>query len=544
MDWSKFITKINPLKKNKSKVYEMGDFKDLDLQARIDQTDKLKVARKLKKNLKIFCNVFGNSFDLNIRTFTVGENEIPGALVYMAGLSDNAEVENILKSLKIELLKIEQRKLSAEKMYNIINKKIINNRAINKMQDYSKIFSELTLGSTAVLLDGVPEAIICETRGFEVRNIEEPKNEITIRGPRDGFVENINVNTSLIRQRIRTPNLWFKEYKIGKLSKTSILITYIKGLASEELVEEVESRLKGIEVDQILESGFIQDYIQEQKYAIFPTILRSERPDKVCSSLTQGKVAILTANTPFVLIMPATFNMFLQSADDYYEPFIIINFIRILRHISYFMSFLIPGLYVGVVNYHPELLPANLLLRIAATREGVPFPLIVESLIMEATFELLREAGLRLPTAIGSAVTIVGALVVGEAAINAGLVSPPMVIIVALTAIASFTVPAYELGITGRFIRFVFLFLGGSMGLFGIQFGILALIIHLCSLRSFGQPFLQPFAPFIREDIQDSIFRFPFWRMINRPKLLDHRDKQRQKKGQEPSTPEEEEERK
>ncbi|MFW6238959.1 MAG: spore germination protein, partial [Halanaerobiales bacterium] len=303
MDWSKFINKINPLKKSKSRVYEMGDFKDLDIQDRINLTGEMKVDKNLKKNLTIIRNVFGNSFDLNIRTFTVGKNEIPAALVYMAGLTDNAEVEKILKSLKVELLKIVRQPHEPEKMYNIINQKLLNNRSINKMQDYYQIFHELTLGTTTVFLDGVPETIMCETKGFEVRSLAEPENEITIRGPRDGFVENINVNTSLIRQRIRTPNLWFEEYEIGELSQTKVLLSYIKGLASEELVEEIKSRLDDINTDSVMESGYIQGYIQDQKYTLFPTIMRTERPDKVTSCLVEGKVAILTASTPFVLIM-------------------------------------------------------------------------------------------------------------------------------------------------------------------------------------------------------------------------------------------------
>ncbi|MFW6006543.1 MAG: spore germination protein, partial [Halanaerobiales bacterium] len=413
---------------------------------------------------------------------------------------------------------------------------------IEKTNQLIKILNNISLGTSVILIDGFAETILCETKGPETRSIEEPTNEISIRGPRDGFVENIYTNISLLRKRIRTPHLWLENFKIGDLTKTEIAIAYIKGLASEELIEEVRSRLQKIDIESVLESGYLQEFLKDEPYTLFPLIERTERPDKVISCLTEGRVAILTNNTPFVLVVPTKYNMLLQTPDDYYEDFHIGSLIRILRHLAFIISILLPGSYVAIVNFHPELLPVGLLLRIASSREGVPFPVIVESLLMESIFEILREAGIRLPQAIGPAISIVGALVLGEAAINAGLVSPPMVIIVALTAIASFTTPDYTLANTARILRYIFILLGGTLGLFGIQYGFLLTAIHICSLRSFGQPYFSPFAPLIWQDLKDSIIRLFLWQHTTRPKLVGGKEPEKQDNNQKPKNPGEKEE--
>ncbi len=533
MKWPKFLKRFIP-GKNKNRVYNM---EDLDISERIDYVKQMKLVPSLEENISTINNLFGNSFDLNVRNLKVGSEKIPAALIHMSGLTDTRSLEEIMENVEVDLLKLHSISGDKEETFKLIKERLLNNKGINTTRDLSELLSKLPLGISAFFIDGVPEAILCETKGFQIRSLQEPDTEMVLRGPRDGFVENIFTNTSLLRQRIRVPDLWIQNMEIGSLSKTSVAISYIKGLASEELIDEVKSRLEKIDIDAVLESGYIQEYLYDEPYSIFPLIKRTERPDKVVSCLVEGKIIILTDGTPFALILPATFNMFLQAPDDYYELYPIGTFVRTLRYIGFLMSLLLPGLYVAIINFHQELLPISLLLRIAATREGVPFPVIVEALLMEGLFEVLREAGIRLPKAIGPAISIVGALVLGEAAINAGLASPPMVIIVALTAIASFTTPDYTIGITARIIRFIFLFLGAALGLFGIQFGLLILIIHLCSLRSFGQPYLQPFAPLIWSDLKDAIFRLQWWKFINRPKLMGGREPQRQNKGQKPAPP-------
>jgi spore germination protein KA len=362
----------------------------------------------------------------------------------------------------------------------------------------------------------------------------EPESETTIRGSRDGFVENLRVNTSLIRRRIRSPNLWIESMNIGSLTKTEVAYAYMKGLVGEEILEELRSRLERIDIDSVFESGVIEEFIEDQPYSFFPTVFRTERPDIIAAGIVEGRVAIFTSGTPFVLMVPADFPMFLHAPDDYNEIFPIGTFLRILRFGAFVLSIFLPGLYVSVINFHPELIPTSLLLTIQRTREGVPFPVIAEILIMEFAFEFLREAGLRLPKAIGPAISIVGALILGEAAIRAGIVSPGVVIIVAFTAITSFSAPTFSIAISARILRFLMTILGGAFGLLGIQLGLLVLLINMVSLRSFGYPYMAPFGPFIWQDMKDNIIRAFWWQHDLRPRLLGFREPRRQRPGQKP----------
>lgn len=524
----------NIFTKFKKDKKETIDLEDLDINEREEYIKQLELTSNIEENISLIEQLLGDSLDLNVRRLKLGQQQVSGALIYMSGLTDTESIERILKTLEMDLLKFQSFSSKGKDIYQTITEQLLNNKSIRKIKNVKEILSNLSLGSSIILIDEVPQAILCETKGFQIRSVEEPKGEISLKGPRDGFVENLFTNTSLIRQRIRTPHLWIQNFKTGALSETQGAIAYIRGLASEELVEEVKSRIENIDKDIISETGTLQEYIHDEPFTIFPLIDRTERPDKLVSCLAEGKVAILVHGTPLVLIVPATANMFLQAPDDYYEVSILGSLIRILRYIAYTISILLPGIYVAVMNFHQELLPVSLFLRIASSREGVPFPLIFESLLMEGLFEILREAGLRLPKAIGQAVSIVGALVLGDAAIKAGLVSPPMVIIVAITAISSFTTPNYSFAFTARILRFIFLFLGSTIGMFGIQFGVLVLLIRLCSLRSFGQPYLQPFAPLIWQDLKDSLIRLPAWKLVVRPILMGGEKPQRQDKGQKP----------
>ena len=534
MGFWKYFKKLLP-GKNEDKVVNMSD---LDISEREKVLEQIEITSNLEENIDNIKQLFGDSFDLIERKISIGPDDHPGVVIYMEGLIDTRAVEDdILQPLNIDFHKITSLPRDGENTYKTVVNHLLNNKDINESEDLSEILKKLATGYTLILFEGTAKGILCETQDFQIREIQEPEGEVGIRGPRDGFVENIEVNTSLLRNRLRIPHLWIQNMEIGNLSKTNVAVTYIKGLASEKLVEEVKARLKKINIDNVLESGAIQEYLVDQPYTLLPLIMRTERPDKVVSCLVEGKVAIITSGTPFVLVVPTTFNALLQAPDDYYEIFPIGSFVRVMRHITFQFSLILPGVYVAIVNFHPELIPISLLLRIAASREGVPFPIAIEALIMEVLFEVLREAGLRLPKAIGSAISIVGALILGEAAISAGLVSPSMVIIVALTAISSFSTPDYSLALAARILRFGYLFLGATLGLFGIQFGLLVLLIHLCSLRSFGQPYFQPYGPLIWSDLKDSAIRFFWWGMKTRPKLIGYREPERQGENGKPETP-------
>jgi spore germination protein KA len=412
--------------------------------------------------------------------------------------------------------------------------RLLQSSQVGEVEAFDDAWTALSNGRTLVLFDGDATALSCDTQRITSRNVEEPANETVIRGPRFGFIESIGANMALLRQIIKTPNLWFEEFTLGHLTRTKVSVAYIKGLASEELVQEVRQRVGRIEVGSILESGYIEELVEDDPFTVFPLVFRTERPDRVAACLLEGRVAVFTENTSFVLVVPMDFPMLLQAPDDYYEKVPIGSALRILRYIAFLTSILLPGVYVGIMTFHQELVTTELLLRITAAREGVPFPVVAEVLTMELLFELLREAGIRLPRAIGPAVSIVGALVLGEAAINAGFVSPAVVIVVALTAISSFTVPTFSFGIAARLARFVFILLGGTLGLFGIQFGVLALLTHLVGVRSFGHPFIAPVAPLVAPDLKDLYVRTWHWDKNMRPLLLGAREPVRVPRGQQP----------
>jgi spore germination protein KA len=324
--------------------------------------------------------------------------------------------------------------------------------------------------------------------------------------------------------------LLLKNRKIGRATQTNVSIMYIRGIADEKVIEEVNLRLARIDTDSILESGYIEEFIQDQPYTIFPTIQNTERPDVIAGSLLEGRVAILIDGTPHVLLVPSLFIQYLQAAEDYYQRADISTLIRTLRYFCLFIATLVPALYIALTTFHQEMLPTQLLISLAAQREGVPFPAFVEGLIMEATYEILREAGIRMPRAVGQAVSIVGTLVIGQAAVEAGIISATMIIVVSITAISSYVIPEFDMSIAIRITRFLFMGLAAVFGLFGIFVGIVALLLHLSSLRSFGVPYMAPVGPFILSNQKDVILRVPHPYMTTRPGIFSKLNVIRQRK--------------
>lgn len=383
-------------------------------------------------------------------------------------------------------------------------------------------------GDSALFVDGTDQVIIIGSKGWPSRGIEEPVTEALVRGPRDGFTENIRTNTALIRRRVRDPNLRFDSYKVGRRrSKKNLIVAYIDGIVNPRLVEEVQRRVKTIDLDDAEESGLIEQWIEDSFLSPFPQIQHTERPDKVSSAINQGRVAILLDGTPFVLFAPVTLNSMLQSPEDYYERWHIGTLLRLLRFLAAFIALFLPALYVALLTFHPGMIPSKIVFSLAGAREGVPFPAVVEALMMEATLELLREAGIRLPKPIGQTIGIVGGLVIGEAAVSAGIVSPIMVIVVAITAIASFALPSYDIAIPLRILRFGMILAASIFGLFGIILVYIMINIHLVRLKSFGMPFTTPFAPQFTHDMRDVIIRAPLMFLRRRPQVLQTDDKVR-----------------
>jgi spore germination protein KA len=324
----------------------------------------------------------------------------------------------------------------------------------------------------------------------------------------------------MIRRRIKSPNLWLETMQLGTITQTGIGIMYMKGIVNDKLLTEVKERLSKIKVDEVQGSNTIEEWITDDNWTPWPTIFTTERPDVVAGNLLEGRVVIFVNETPTPLILPATWNQFFQTAEDYYLRWNMSSFLRLLRIFSFLITLLGPSLFIAFLAYHPELIPTPFLIALASQRQSVPFPIIIEALLMEFTFEVLREAGIRMPRPVGQAVSIVGALVLGEAAVSAGIVSNAMVIVVAATAIASFTIPHYAMTDAVRLMRFCMMILASLLGLYGIGLGLIVLVAHTCSIRSFGIPYLAPFAPFILADQKDSILRFPLPFLSKRPRLI------------------------
>lgn len=371
----------------------------------------------------------------------------------------------------------------------------------------SEVVAKVLKGCTAIFLEGKPFAYIADLASIKQRAIDEPSNEASIRGPREGFTEDLRTNLSMIRRKISHQTLKFDMHQAGNLTNTDFVIAYVEDQVKPELLQEVRRRLQSFQTDQLLDSGYIEEFIEDKSLSLFPQIQNTERPDTVASSLLAGRVAIIVDGSPNALLLPMTFWSGFQAAEDHYERFLYVSAVRIIRFLLAIMSCLLPSVYVALTTFHPQMIPLALMLSVSVSREGIPFPTVIETLLMELMFEGLREAGLRLPKAIGSAVSIVGALVIGEAAVQAGFISAPIVMIVAGTGIASFAFPSYSLALPYRILRFPLLILGGFLGLYGVAIGVMFIMIHLVSLKSFGVPYLSPATPIGQKFWKDTLVR-------------------------------------
>jgi len=485
----------------------------------------IELVQSLDKNLENLKGMLGDPGDLVIRPFTVRETDHKCAIAYIGGLVNEELIHNnIMKNVQL-VTERKQLPNENEKLFDVIYREIISATDIEKEHILDKVSYALLRGDTIFYLDGVDKVLIMDTKGWEIRAVEEPKSETVIRGPRDGFVENLQVNVAHVRRYVRDPNLHFKTYQVGRRSKKDLVVAYITGIVNPKIVKEVKRRLETIDMDDAPESGYIEQWIEESFLSPFPTMMNTERPDRVASALLEGKVAILLDGTPFVLLLPVTLSKALQSPEDYYERWTIGTLLRSLRYLASFIAVFLPALYIALISYDVGLIPSKLAFSIAATREGVPFPPFVEALFMTITMELLREAGARLPTTIGQTIGIVGGLVIGEAAVSAGIVSPVMVIVVALNAIASFAIPSYSVAITFRIIMFGFMIAAAVFGLFGIILAYIMLNIHIVNLKSVGVPYSTPFAPTFLSDWNDLVLRAPIPLMTRRPKAMQTNDK-------------------
>lgn len=495
------------------------------------------IYESLSVNLDTIKQITGNSSDIVFRKIKVdAESQIIIAIVYVVGIVDDQIINDFLLESIMNKADLQERFIRQKSLEFLANE-VVSLGTVKQLEQWEEVFSSLMSGETIILIDGIDKALSADTKGGEKRSVEEPSSQVTVRGPRDGFTESIKTNISLVRRRIQNTDLWLETMKIGKVTKTDVGLMYIKGIANDKIIAEVRKRLGRIDVDSILESGYIEQFIEDQTFTTFPTIYHTERPDTVTGNLLEGRVAIFVDGTPFVLLAPAVFIQFFQTVEDYYSRFFIATALRLLRILIFFISLIAPSVYIAATTFHQEMIPTNLLFAVAAQREAVPFPAFVEAVMMEVTFEILREAGIRMPRAVGSAISIVGALVIGQAAVEAGIVSPAMVIVVAVTAIANFATPSFSIAISARLIRFIFMVAAAVFGFYGVFLGMIMLIVHLCSLRSFGISYMSPLAPFIPVNNDDTIIRAPLWDFKQRPKWISGGNMVREGENQKPQPP-------
>ncbi len=501
----------------------------------------------LEENLRAIKNDIGESTDLVFRDFQIGiADNRAAAVIYTDGLSDSKAVHEFIMEtlmLDVRMTDLDKELKESTPLLSILKNCAMTVGDIKEFETTQELYNALLTGDVIFLLDQEKKGLIIGNKKWVERGVEEPTSQTVVRGPKEGFTENIRVNTALIRRIIKDPNLWMETVKVGTRTKTSIAVLYINGVAKDSVVKEVLARLDKINIDGILESANVEEFIQDSQISPFPTVYHTERPDAIAAGLLQGKVAIVVDGTPFVLLVPALFIQFFHSPEDHYQRPWMASMIRLLRFGAFGITLLLPALYIALINFHHEMIPTELLISIAAQRENTPFSAVIEVVIMEVAFELLREAGLRMPRVIGSAMSIVGGFVIGTAAVEAGLISAVIVIVVSLTAIASFVSPSYNIAIAGRILRFGFILVAANFGLYGILLGLILFILHLCNLQSFGTPYMYPFAPFSLQGQKDTIFRMPVWAMVKRPSVysdnsikqkVDNSLKRKNKKGNSP----------
>lgn len=470
------------------------------------------LSKNVRRDVERIQRAFGQANELVIRTF---ESEDPhgarGAVIFINGLvSTTAIAQYVIGPLLTNPPSAEP--FAAEK------------ESVTSLKD---VISALTYGKCVLLRQGQP-AVSFDVRSWEKRSVERAEIEPTELGSMEGFVEDLATNIVLLRRRLRTHKLQTERVEIGTESHTDVRIVYLAGIVREALVEEVRSRLQDIELDMPIDTSVLDEMTADVPWSPFPNGVMTARPDRAVGLLMEGHVAVLVDGTPMALVAPGSLAAMLQAPDDYYSHFYVASFTRVIRWIGGIIGLLASSIYVAIISYNHELIPSRLLFTIAAGREGVPFPPIAEAFLMELTFEILREAGLRIPRQIGQALSIVGVLVIGDAAVRAGLVSPLMIVVVGMTAISTFTIPSKPLADSIRLLRFPIILFAGALGLFGVFFGLFLIVGILVASRSFGVPYTAPFVPVWPRGLRDAMIRTPMWWQLFRPWYLVNPDRVRQ----------------
>ena len=476
-----------------------------------------KISRSMKENQVTVQLLCAGCDDIIVRPMRLGVKEqVDCLVVYIESAVSNMMLEDsVIGKLLNHLWELDE-----EEIRRAVEENGLGISDVKELETMEECMAALLAGNAIFFLDGYERALKIGSKGYPDMGVVKADSEKVLRGSKEAFSESAKVNTALVRKRIRTTDLKVEELFVGQQSNTLIALVYMENLAYPNLLAEIKERIGKVPIDSVLDSGIVEQLTADTWYSPFPQFQTTERPDRAAAAVLEGRILLLCDNTPVSLLLPTTMNSLLQTGDDYYGHFEIASLLRCLRYLAVFLAFSLPGLYLAVTGYHPQILPTNLILSMAQARRGVPFPAMIEVLLLEISFELMREAGLRMPGPIGDMIGIVGGLIIGQAAVTANLISPIIVIIDALTALGSFSIPNEELSEAFRLLKYGMIFLCGFFGLYGFVVGWLLLLIHLAGLRSFGIPYLMPFAAVGKDGISrwtDGLLRAPMRRLNRRP---------------------------
>jgi spore germination protein KA len=473
------------------------------------------VSSDLNRNLEALQACFGMNEGVLYRTFLAGKTvKRPALLVAVSGMVEKTMIN---ESVLSPIMNAELPAGKADIMGHL-RVSVLAVMDIKEEKDFMQVVQQVLGGNAALFMEGESKVLLIQLADWNMRGVEQSTTETVIRGPKDSFNEDLATNLMLLRRRIHHPKLRFESLTLGSISRTKVVISYLDGIVDDAIVEEVRNRVKKIKMPAVLESGYIEQYIEDAPFSLFPTVSNSEKPDIVASRLLEGRVAIFVDGTPFVLVVPDQLINHFHVSEDYYSRPYLTNLVRLLRVVSFLLTIMLPGLFVSIIYHHPILIPFSLLVKLAKLREDVPFQLYIEITTMILVFEIIKESGIRMPRPIGQAVSLVGALILGQAAVDAGLVSIPVVVIVAFSGVSSFLVTS--LNDTISLLRILFVLAGTAFGLYGVLVLGMFVVTHLASLRSFGMPYATPLFPINWQNAKDAVLRFPLRMLWNKENAM------------------------
>lgn len=475
------------------------------------------IVKQIQQNIDNFEQMFSGCADIKNQKFALGKDA--NVRCYIAFIEVTVSNMMLSESVLGNMLS-RMCDLSKGEIYRYIEENGLGISDMKELYTIEEAGMMMMTGDAVVFVDGYEKAFKIAGKGYPNMGVQQAQQEQVTRGSREGFTDSVKANTALLRKRIKSSQLKIQEVPVGRRSNTINAIAYMDGIARPEILQQLQERLSQIDIDGVLDSGTLEQLMESSWKSPFPQFQTTERPDKAAMALLEGRIVLLTDNSPESIILPVNYNSFFQTTDDYYNRWEVVSLERLIRYGASLIAMFLPALYLAVVNFHTQLLPTNLVLAFAEARKGVPFPAVVEVLLMELAFELLREAGVRIPGNLGGTIGIVGGLIVGQSAVEANLVSPIVVIVVALTALASFAVPNEEFTAAFRIMKFLFILAAACLGYYGILLGAILLMIHLAGLKSFGVPYLTPFigAEMDHEqELRDSVIRQPLYRLFRRP---------------------------